>query len=183
MKVVILFGDFAVGKKTIATYLCAITGLRLYECPFRYEVLKNLFGEKTKMIAKQLHETVLRSLCAQEERGIVIPVLWCFDQPNGSAQVDSYETFFTNAGVEVCFAELTADYETLVKRNRDKLAQERHDDSIDLELAERNLFWHTDEFRYTSFPGDMKGKRHFRLDTTALLPEEAAERIREAFDL
>ena len=154
MKVVILFGDYAVGKKTIATYLCAITGFRFYE-----------------------------SSRTREERGFVIPILWCFDQPNGGAQVQSYETFFTNAGVEVCFAELTAEYETLLQRNRDKLAQEMHDDLIDLEMSEKDYFWHTDEFRYTSFPGDMQGKRYFRLDTTNLSPEEAAYCIREAFHL
>ena len=183
MKAVILFGDYAVGKKTIATYLCAITGFRFYEYPLRYDVLNNLFGKKTKMIATQLEETVLGTLCAQEERGLVIPALWCFDQPNGGVQVQSFETFFTNAGVEVCFAELTAEYETLLQRNRDRLAQEMHDDSIDLETSERDYFWHTDAFRYTSFPEDVQGKRYFRLDTTNLSPEEAADHIREAFRL
>ena len=182
MKVVILFGDYAVGKTTIATHLCAITGLRFYESPFRYDVLHNLFGKKTEMIAIQLKETVLRALCEQEERGIVIPLLWCFDHPDGGKEARYFETFFTNAGVEVCFAELTAEYETLLQRNRDKLAQERHDDSIDREMSERDYLWNTDEFRYTSFPDEMQGKRYFRLDTSALSPEAAAERIREAFD-
>ena len=70
-----------------------------------------------------------------------------------------------------------------MQRNRDKLAQEMHDDSIDLETSERDYFWHTDAFRYTSFPEDVQSKRYFRLDTTNLSPEEAADHIREAFRL
>ena len=183
MKVVIIFGAYAVGKKTVATYLCALTGFRFYEHPIRYDVLKTLFWKNADAIDRRLKETVLQALCEQEERGIVIPLLWCFDHPNGGKAVRYFETFFTNAGVEVCFAELTADDDTLLQRNRDKLAQEMQDDSIDLERSKSDYLWHTDELRYTSLPGEMQGKRYFWLDTTALSPEEAADRIRGAFHL
>ncbi len=186
MKVVILFGAYAAGKSTVAKKLCACTGMSIDQDCVNVEAVNRQFGYSIQVrnsLSERLRKTVLQTYLLTAESGLVIPYLWCFDWKNGFDKVNAIESVCMEAGAEVCYAELVADEETLRQRNREKMAAENDGVAIDPALCDQAFLRNNEEFRFVSLPGELKGKNHFRLDNTHLSSEEAAQRIRAAFDL
>lgn len=186
MKVVILFGAYAAGKTAVAKKLCESTGMSLYQNCVNFDALSQLFQYSTEIrnnLSDRLRKTVLQTYLITAETGLVIPYLWCFDWKSGFDDVHAIESACRQAGAKVCYAELVADEETRRQRNREKMASENGGAAPDPALCDGDFFRNNEEFRFVSLPGELMGKHHFRLDNTLLSPEEAAQRIRAAFDL
>lgn len=186
MKLVIIFGPHAVGKMTVGQELAKITGLKLFHNHMTIDLVSDLFenipGERSRLI-ELFRKEIFEAFAKSSEYGMIFTYMWAFDLQSDWDYVAKLEELFRANGAEVYYVELEADYDLRLLRNRTENRLLNKPTKRNIEHSEA-LFKNLErQYRLNSREGEIKKEHYLRIDNTCLPPEEAAERIKKAFDL
>jgi len=183
MKLVLLFGDAAVGKMTVGQELAGITGLKLFHNHITIEPVLGLFGYYHKKTVSRLREVIFEEFAASDNYGLIFTFMWAFDQPSDWDYVRHVTALFEEKGAQVCYAELIAPQEVRLLRNATENRLKHKPSKRDIAQSSRRLLEDDEQYRCVSFEGEIPFENYLRIDNTHLPPEDAAKRIKERFGL
>ncbi len=183
MKLVILFGDAAVGKMTVGQYLMARTGLRLFHNHMTIEPVLEIFGRYNSGAVDGLRRVIFEEFLKTDLPGMIFTYLWAFDCQEDWDYITDLTALFESRGAEVYFVELIASQEVRLQRNRTENRLLHKPSKRDVQAAEDILLRDDEKYRCVSLPGELPFTNYLRLDNTALPAEQAAEIIKDHFGL
>lgn len=183
---VMLVGPLAVGKMTVGHALAARTGLRLFHNHHTIDLVLRFFPFGTppfQRLVGEFRRRIFVEVAASDLPGLIFTYVWAFDDPRDAAAVEEWSAIFRARGGRVVFAELEATQTERLHRNATPFRLAEKPFKRDLAASRARLL--ADDATYQLNSGGIFDDRPdwFRLETTALQPEEAAERIVARFDL
>ncbi|MBE5782704.1 MAG: shikimate kinase [Clostridiales bacterium] len=186
MKLVILIGPHAVGKMTVGQELCKITDLELFHNHMTIEPVCGLFknhpaevGRLTNLFRKEIFEAFAKT----DEPGMVFTYMWPFDQQAAWDYVEWLEGLFQRNGAEVYYVELEADFDVRIDRNKTENRLNNKPSKRNVAKSEELFRRLEEKHRLNSLPGEIQKQHYLRMNNTHLSAKEAAERIKDHFQL
>lgn len=183
MKLLLLFGDAAVGKMTVGQELAKMTGLRLFHNHMTIEPVLELFGDFNRSAITRIREVIFEEFAASDRYGMICTFMWALDVPHEWDYVAHVADLFTRQGAEVYYAELVAPQEVRLQRNRTENRLRHKPSKRDLEASERRLLADDSAHRFVSLDGEIPFENYIKIDNSEISAREAAERIRARFGL
>ena len=183
MKLIFLFGNAAVGKMTVGQELMKLTGLRLFHNHMTIEPVIEIFGTYNSVAIQRLREVVFEEFSKSDCYGMIFTFMWAFDQQADWDYVEHIKDIFRPYGTEFYYVELMASQEVRLRRNATENRLRHKASKRDVELSNQRLLQDDAKFRLESLPGEITFENYLRLDNTHLSPQQAAEKIREAWGL
>ena len=183
MKLVLIFGDSAVGKMTVGQELCKITDLRLFHNHMMIEPVLEVFGGFDGETVVQLRDTVFRNFAKSGRYGLVHTFMWAFNFKEDWDYVASIAKIFEDAGGEVYYVELDAPQSVRLARNRTENRLAHKASKRDIEASDRRLLEEGERYRCESFEGEIPFENYLRIRNENVPAEEAARMIKEHFGL
>jgi len=181
MKFVLIAGSGAVGKMTVGQALMKKTGLRLFHNHMMIEPVIEVFGGYNGKAVDRLRRVIFEEFVKTDNKGMIFTYMWAFDQQADWDYVMDLAKFFEDNGAEIFCVELVADQKVRLERNRTENRHIHKASKRDTELSEKRLLHEDSHYRLVSRDGEIPFKNYIRIDNTHLSPEEAADRICEAF--
>jgi hypothetical protein len=186
MQLVVLFGPPAVGKMTVGYEIEARTGLRLFHNHLTVDLALRYFEFGTppfRRLVREFRRRIFEEVAASDLPGLVFTYVWALDDPADRAYVEEVAALFESRGAPVRFVELAASQAERLRRNETPLRLAEKRPKRDL-VRSRAFLLEADQRYQLNSAGDFPfPDRHFRLDTTGLAADEAAERIIAALGL
>lgn len=183
MKLVMLFGDGAVGKMTVGQALCAKTPLRLLHNHMTIEPVLEVFGRFDTHTILRLRRVLYEEFAASDLYGLVTTFMWAFDEEEDWKLSYEIAGIFEAQGADVYWVELVADKEVRLARNVTENRLKHKASKRDIEASTKRLLADDDKHRFESRPGEIPFADYIRIDNTHLSPDEVAERIITRFNL
>ena len=183
MKLVLLFGNAAVGKMTVGQELMKITDLRLFHNHMTIEPVLEIFGEFNGAAIARMREVVFEEFAKSDKYGMIFTFMWAFDQLSDWDYVKRITQLFESCGAEVFYVELVASQEVRLHRNVTENRLKNKASKRDLEASNRRLIEDDQKYRCESFEGEIPFKNYLRIDNTNIPPEKVASMIKERFGL
>ncbi|WP_112237106.1 DEAD/DEAH box helicase family protein [Kribbella monticola] len=192
MELVIVFGPAAVGKMTVGHALCELTGFKLFHNHTTIEPVLGIFpfgSAPFVRLVSEFRRRVIEEAAESDLPGLVFTYVWDLNDAGETETVASYLRIVERAGGRGRLVELYADQAERLDRNGTEFRLTQKASKRDLENSRRNLL--AMDADYTLNTGGPRTKAedlierhdHVRVDNTFLTPQQAAERIVEAFDL
>ncbi|MBQ9951774.1 MAG: AAA family ATPase [Clostridia bacterium] len=181
MKLVLLFGNAAVGKMTVGQELMKITDLRLFHNHMTIEPVLEIFGGFHSEAIRRMREVVFDEFAQSGLGGLIFTFMWAFDRPSDWEYVEHVKQIFKDA--EVYYVELTADQSVRLERNRTENRLKHKASKRNLAMSEAILLNDDQKYRCESREGEIPFENYLRIDNTDLSAEEAARRIKAHFGL
>lgn len=179
MKLVLLFGNAAVGKMTVGQELMKITDLRLFHNHMTIEPVLEIFGGFHSESIRRMREVVFEEFAQSGLEGLIFTFMWAFDQPSDWEYVEHVKQIFKDA--EIYYVELVADRSVRLERNRTENRLKHKASKRNLEMSEAILLNDDRKYRCESREGEIPFENYLRIDNTDLSAEEAAQRIKAHF--
>lgn len=179
MKLVLLFGNAAVGKMTVGQELMKITDLRLFHNHMTIEPVLEIFGGFHSEAIRRMREVVFEEFAQSGLEGLIFTFMWAFDQPSDWEYVEHVKQIFKDA--EIYYVELVADRSVRLERNRTENRLKHKASKRNLEMSEAILLNDDRKYRCESREGEIPFENYLRIDNTDLSAEEAAQRIKAHF--
>lgn len=186
MKILLLFGPQAVGKMTVGQELEKITDLKLFHNHMTIELVAPFFSYGTregKRLVNLFRQELFDAISKSDLYGIVFTYVWAFDQQEDWDYVENICNIFKEQGGELYFAELEADYDVRLERNVSEHRLQCKPTKRDVSFTIKDIKTSAEKYRLNSLEGEIPYKNYIRINNTNMKPEEAARRIKEAFDL
>lgn len=181
MKLVLLFGNAAVGKMTVGQELMKITDLRLFHNHMTIEPVLEVFGSFNSRAISRMREVVFEEFAQSDNYGLIFTYMWAFDQQSDWDYVEHVKAIFR--GAEVYYVELVANQTVRLARNRTENRLANKASKRDIEASDRRLLADDKKYRCESLEGEITFENYLRIDNTNLSPQEAARMIKERFGL
>lgn len=181
-----LVGPPAVGKMTVGHALALRTGLRLFHNHLTIDLVLRFFEYGTpsfQRLVGEFRRRVLEEVAASDLPGLIFTYVWAFDDPRDAEAVDRWAAIFRARGGRVVFAELEAAQSERLRRNETELRLREKPFKRDLASSRRRLLEDDARYQLNSHGAFDDRGDWFRLETTQLTAEEAAELIRDHFEL
>ena len=182
---VILIGPPAVGKMAVGRALEALTGLPLLHNHMTIDLVLPFFDFGSAPFTRLVggfRRAIVDEVAASESPGMIYTYVWAFGEPSNRAHVESLMKTFSDQGGRTVFAELAAPLEIRIARNETPLRLAEKPSKRDVVASTARLLDADKKYTMNS-DGDFPYPNHLRVDTGDVSPEEAAQRIAEAFDL
>lgn len=183
MKLVLLFGNAAVGKMTVGQELMKITDLRLFHNHMTIEPVLEIFGEFNSAAIARMRDVVFEEFAKSDKYGLIFTFMWAFDQPSDWEYVKRIVGKFEAQGAEIYYVELIADREVRLQRNITENRLKHKASKRDVESSNRRLLDDDQKYRCESFEGEIPFENYLRIDNTNISPEETARMIKRRFEL
>ena len=183
MKLVIIFGNAAVGKMTVGQELMKITDLRLFHNHMAIEPVYEIFGYYDKNIVKRLRDVVFEEFAKSDNYGMIFTYMWAFDMQSDWDYIHYVSTLFEEQGAEVYYVELVAPQEIRLQRNVTENRLKNKATKRNLEFSKRTLLGADEKHRVESLDGEISFKNYMKIDNSYLEPNEVARMIKEKFVL
>ncbi len=181
MKLVLIFGDQAVGKMTVGQKLAATTNLKLFHGHVVIEPILELFGEFKGQLIKDIRELIFKEFAKSNNYGMIFTYTWAFDRQADWDYVKSIQKIFKDA--EIYYVELVASLETRLERNATPNRLKNKKSKRDLELSNNLIYEYNSKYRMQSYDGEIKFKNYIKIDNTNLSANKVAKMIKDKFDL
>ena len=183
---VMLLGPPAVGTMTVGHALAALTGFRLFHNHQTIDLVLRFFpfgSAPFQRLVGEFRRRVFEEVAASDLPGLIFTFVWAFDDPHDAAAVEAWSAIFRARGGRVVFAELEATQAERLRRNETEFRLAEKPFKRDLAASRARLL--ADDARYQLNSGGVFDDRPdwFRLETTAVAPEVAADRILTQFGL
>jgi len=186
MKLIILFGPLAVGKMTVGQELEKITGLKLFHNHMTIEMVLPFFDQYSKSFRKlvdsfriQMFEEIAKS----NLEGVIFTYVWELDQKQDCDFIDRIAEIFEKENANIYYAELEADAETRLKRNKSPNRLKYKPSKSDFKASEKELI-DTDRLQTLNTKENVfERKNHFKINNTSLNAIDVAKMIKEKFGL
>ncbi|MDE6655481.1 MAG: AAA family ATPase [Anaeroplasmataceae bacterium] len=183
MKLVLIFGDSAVGKMTVGQELCKITDLRLFHNHMSIEMVLEVFGSFHQEAILKLRNAIFEEFAKTDNYGLVFTFMWDFNEQEDWDIVKGITDIFEQQNAEVYYVELDASLEVRLERNKTENRLKNKASKRNIELSESRLMQDYQKHRCVSYENELPFKNYFRIDNTNLEPNVVAKRIKEKFSL
>lgn len=181
MKLLLLFGDAAVGKMTVGQELCKITDFRLFHNHISIEPVLEVFGEFNGTVIRKFRETVFEEFAKTDKYGLIFTFMWAFDCKEDWEYTAKIVDIFKEYNAEVYYVELFAPQEVRLKRNATENRLKNKPSKRDIEFSNRLLIYDDNNHRMVSNDGEIPFKNYIKIDNTDLSAEETARIIKDRF--
>ena len=183
MKLVLLFGNAAVGKMTVGQELMKLTGLRLFHNHMTIEPVIEIFGHFHSSAIARCREVLFEEFAKTDSYGMIFTYMWAFDQQSDWNYVERIKSIFAPYGTEFYYVELTASQEVRLERNATDNRLRHKASKRDVELSNQRLLNDDARYRLESREGEIPFPNYMKIDNSDLSPELVAKRIQERFAL
>ena len=181
MKLLLLFGDMAVGKMTVGQEIAKITKLRLFHNHMMIEPVLEVFNDYCWGTIERLRDVVFEDFAASNNYGLIFTFMWEFDQQSDWDYVNHVVEIFKKQNADIFFAELDAPQKIRLQRNISENRLKNKASMRDTENSSRVLQSNTG--RYVSYDGEIPFENYIKIDNSNLLPDIVAKIIKERFSL
>ena len=182
---IIVCGPQAVGKMTVAESLRDKLRYNMMMNHDSIEVSDRIFGFATpaqKEFNKAFREKAFE-LAVKYNVDLIFTYVCAFDVPEERDYLNGLKNLFERNGGGFYFVELSADLETRMARNETPHRMERKASKKDLAWSRENLISDARKYRLNSNENEVWFEHHLKIDNTNLEPDQAADRVIEAFHL
>ena len=183
MKLLLLFGDAAVGKMTVGQELMKITDLRLFDNHMAIELVIDVFGKKDNRVVAGLKEFICAEFAKTELYGMIFTFVWFFDRQDFWDYIAHICALFRRENAEIYYVELVASLEVRLERNVTENRLDKKPSKRDLERSDRRVREGHLIARFVSNEGEIPFENYMKIDNTNLSPEVVAHMIKERFAL
>lgn len=181
MKLLLLFGDAAVGKMTVGQELCKITDFSLFHNHMSIEPVLEVFGEFNGTVIRKFRETVFEEFAKTDKYGLIFTFMWAFDCKEDWEYTAKIVDIFKEYNAEVYYVELFAPQEVRLKRNATENRLKNKPSKRDIEFSNRLLIYDDNNHRMVSNDGEIPFENYIKIDNTDLSAEETARIIKDRF--
>lgn len=181
MKLLLLFGDAAVGKMTVGQELCKITDFRLFHNHMSIEPVLEVFGEFNGTVIRNFREAVFEEFAKTDKYGLIFTFMWAFDCKEDWEYTAKIVDIFKKYNAEVYYVELFAPQEVRLKRNTTENRLKNKPSKRDIEFSNRLLIYDDNNHRMVSNDGEIPFENYIKIDNTDLSAEETARIIKDRF--
>lgn len=181
MKLLLLFGDAAVGKMTVGQELCKITDFRLFHNHMSIEPVLEVFGEFNGTVIRKFREAVFEEFAKTDKYGLIFTFMWAFDCKEDWEYTTKIVDIFKEYNAEVYYVELFAPQEVRLKRNATENRLKNKPSKRDIEFSNRLLIYDDNNHRMVSNDGEIPFENYIKIDNTDLSAEETARIIKDRF--
>lgn len=183
MKLLFIVGSNAVGKMTVGQELAALTGLKLFHNHMTIEPVIEVFGTYDSRVVSRLRDVFFEEFARSDHYGMIFTYMWAFDQQSDWDYVEHVKEIFAPYETGFYCAELVAEQEVRLQRNRTENRLRNKASKQDIEVSERRLLQADEKYRLVSREGELPFENYIKIDNTDLSPWETALKIRDAFGL
>lgn len=183
MKLVLLFGNGAVGKMTVGQELTKMTDLRLFHNHMTIEPVLEIFGHFHSKAIARMREVIFEEFAASDNYGLIFTYMWDFDHPSDWDYVEHVADMFEEQGAEIYYVELVASQEVRLQRNSTENRLKHKASKRDLEASNQRLMDDDEKYRCVSLEGEIPFENYLKIDNSNLSPSTVAQMIKDRFDL
>ncbi len=183
MKLVLIFGNSAVGKMTVGQELAKITDLKLFHNHMTIEPVLEIFGDFNVKTITRLRQVIFEEFAKTENYGMIFTFMWALDSKEDREYVAKIKKIFEPFGTEFYHVELICDLKTRLERNVTENRLKNKSSKRDTEASTRRLLSDDKKYRFESIEGEFDFDNYIKIDNTNLAPEVVANIIKEKFDL
>lgn len=181
MKLLLLFGNCAVGKMTVGQELCKITPFRLFHNHMMIEPVLEVFGEFNTAVIGKLRTVVFEEFAKTDNYGLIFTFMWAFDQTADWNYIQRVRDIFGLSDEDVYYVELVASQQTRLARNATENRLKNKASKRDIEASNQRLINDDKRYRCESLPGEIPFPNYLRLNNENISAAEAARLIKEQF--
>ena len=182
---IIVCGPQAVGKMTVAESLRDKLRYNMMMNHDSIEVSDRIFGFATpaqKEFSEIFREKAFE-LAVKHDIDLIFTYVCAFDEQEEQDYLNSLKEMFEQNGGGFYFVELSADLEARLYRNETPHRMERKASKKDVVWSRENLLTAAQKYRLNSNEDEVWFEHHLKIDNTNLTPDQAADRVIEAFHL
>lgn len=187
MKFVVIAGDSAVGKMTVAQHLCEMTELRLFHNHIMIEPQLDVFGYYDSKVINRLRDVVFEEFAKTELYGIVFTCMIDYDNPSiGLDYIDNIVKLmnsFREEPVEVYYVELDATLQTRLERNVSENRLKYKPSKRDTVSSNIRLIKDSKCGRFISLDAEIPYSNFIRIINDNINPLTQAKLIKNKFNL
>lgn len=186
MKFLLIFGPQAVGKMTVGQELEKITDLKLFHNHMTIELVSPFFNYGTdegRRLVGLFRREIFEAVAKSDQYGLIFTFCWAFDQQADWDYINEVCAIFEKRGADIYFAELEADFDERVARNKTPNRLAHKPTKRALEASESRFLQTERQYRLNSLEGEIRQPNYIRINNTHMPPEETAQKIKEAFGL
>lgn len=181
MKLLLLFGNCAVGKMTVGQELTKITPFRLFHNHMTIEPVLEIFGDYDTNVVFRLRDVIFEEFAASSNYGLIFTFMWAFNCPEDWDYVEHVKSKFGLADSDIYYVELVAPQEIRLQRNGTENRLANKASKRNLEASNQRLLNDDLRYRCESLPGEIPFPNYLRIDNSALSPQETAAKIKAHF--
>lgn len=181
MKLLLLFGDAAVGKMTTGQELCKITSFRLFHNHLTIEPVIEVFGSYVPKVVNRLRDVFFEEFSHSSQYGLIFTFMWAFDQPSDWDYVARVVSQFETVGAEIYYVELNAPLAVRLERNVTENRLLHKASKRDIEASTARVKRESEKYRCVSNPGEIPFPNYLRIVNTTLSAAEVALQIKTHF--
>lgn len=183
MKLVLIFGNGAVGKMTVGQELTKITDLRLFHNHMTIEPVLEVFGEFNSSVIEKLRRTIFEEFAKSNKYGLIFTYMWAFDSKSDWDYISDVKRIFEPYNTEFYHVELVASQEERLKRNVSENRLNNKASKRDIEASNKRILDCDQKYRLESYDGELLFEHYIKIDNTNLSAKEVAKIIKARFKL
>lgn len=183
MKLVLLFGNGAVGKMTVGQELMKITDLRLFHNHMMIEPVLEIFNEFRGSTIQRLRQVIFEEFAKTDHYGMIFTYMWAFDMQSDWDYIDWVKGIFDLPEEDVYYVELIAPQQVRLERNVTENRLKHKSSKRQIEASNARIVRDDANHRCESLPGEITHSNYLRLENANLPAAEAAQIIKEHFNL
>jgi len=180
-KLLLLFGNSAVGKMTVGQELCKTTPFRLFHNHMMIEPVLDIFGDFHVQAIKRLREVVFEEFAKTNNYGLIFTFMWAFDRQEDWEYIESVKEIFGLSEDDVYYVELVAPQSVRLQRNATENRLLNKASKRDIDASNARLIRDDQSYRCESLPGEIPYPNYLRIENENLTAEEAAAIIKAHF--
>ena len=181
MKLLLLFGNGAVGKMTVGQELCKITPFRLFHNHMTIEPVLEVFGTFHVPTILRLRDVFFEEFAKTDNYGLIFTFMWAFDEQADWDIVAHIKESFCLPEEDIYHVELIAPLEVRLQRNSTENRLKNKASKRDIAASNARLLRDDENHRCESLPGEIPFQNYLRLDNSNISAAEAAQIIKETF--
>ena len=181
MKLLLLFGNSAVGKMTVGQELAKITPLRLFHNHMMIEPVLEVFGNFRSDVIQKLRAVIFEEFGKSDNYGLIFTYMMAFDMPSEYEYLQRVKDSLGVSEEDVYYAELVAPQGIRLERNKTENRLLHKASKRDTEASDQRLIRDDETHRMESLPGEITSPNYIRIDNSNLSPADAAKLIKERF--
>ena len=178
MKLVLIIGAGAVGKMTVGQELAKITNLRVFHNHMMIEPVIDIFGYFKGDTILKLREIIFDDFVKSNKEGMIHTLMWAFEMKFDWEYVENLAKKFD----EVYCVELIASQKVRLERNKTENRLKNKPSKRDIEASNKRLL-NEDIYRLVSNEGEIPFKNYLRINNENIEAKDAAQKIKETFNL
>lgn len=183
MKLLMLFGDAAVGKMTVGQELAKLTDLRLFHNHMTIEPVLEIFGQFHSGAINRCREVIFEEFARSDQYGMIFTYMWAFDQRSDWDYVEHVKSIFAPYGTEFYYVELVASQRVRLERNATENRLRNKASKRDIEWSNQRLLQDDASYRLESREGEIPFSNYIKIDNSKTSPHLVALEIKERFSL